>query len=117
VKPTWMDLQPKKKLLRLGIVGLIHNMTLSSLEFIEKNIGSGLCIPDSVLLEIVLLAKKGLKSGGCPFCYKPFSISPQYILSDKPAWDICCINDDCKVRPRLFERRDLNEAKRIMRIL
>jgi hypothetical protein len=42
----------------------------------------------------------------CPFCNQSPKISDQYILSDKPAWDMGCENYDCKVRPRLTEQRN-----------
>ncbi len=50
----------------------------------------------------------------CPFCHKNIYISPQYILSDKPAWDLLCLNKECPVEVRLLEQRDLEKAKEIM---
>ena len=42
----------------------------------------------------------------CPHCGHPPLKSDQYILSDKPAWDFGCQNQECLFRPMLWEQRD-----------
>lgn len=49
----------------------------------------------------------------CPFCEAPIYFSEPYILSDKPAYDSCCNNPDCKVKPRMFEQRDLEAMREV----
>lgn len=45
----------------------------------------------------------------CPHCGELPHFSDQYVLSDKPAWDLVCSNQKCHFKPRLWEQRNKEE--------
>lgn len=70
-------------------------------------------ILEHCIARLNFIRESVLRARACPYCKGVPVVSPQYILSDKPAWDMGCENPDCKVRPRLTEQRDKERMLRI----